>query len=637
MAFNRWALSLFLWVIFISVSIPRCYSDVRVVRYLPNSLYRFDNENTGEGKTFSSGGSLHRNTLVGTVIDSTIFDFQGYGTLPRRVVAIGDSALHLIAAVSHDETMRDRGTKYSYYFDSQFTNFGYISTGSGFGSLTGYGLPGAAIGNVAVIATTIDFFDSIPPWASFHDAFQGLGAFSCATVDPGDVFDACDQVYFPAIYSRNNIDGDMAMCGITLLPCSGGFPDIIVTHLEDGIGWIEGESLPTMDDSTLWNSDPNVPMIGGSDDGRVAIATTDFGTNVYTWESSDGGVTWGNRASITGYPPDPERIPPDSTSTEYRPLQNAAVEVSPGGVPHVVWTEYQARGNPSDSIYTPGVDGLWQYRTRLQHWDPVHGITTIYQYSVGLSDQAYGTAFSYNIGHPTIGFGESDEVIYVVTEGFVDSDRDLSNGFYFGDLYVSFSTDGGATWGDRVNVTNSPGSDDLYPSITRINLQGAFEEIDGYAVGGFDGVNDFTLLYQNDEVAGTFLMGDEPVPNFDWLLVASVDFAAIEPAGFRDRGGNGENEIPKTFALFQNYPNPFNPSTSIDYRVSERSLVKIEIFDLRGRLVRMLVNEEKETGEYAIRWNGKNRAGETVSSGIYLYKMKTGRGVVSIRKMIVLK
>lgn len=479
-----------------------------------------------------------RTSQVGSVVDSTTYDHQSNATLYQRIAAVGDSALHATAIISPDALFTERGMKYYYYQDGVFTDYGYVEgTGlgnqrGGFGSVVSYDVPELGIGNIAVMTSHTNLAGRPfgMHWYSFMDASQGSGTFTATEGPPGTGSDVCDAFLWPSLYITNDITGHMAMVGMTFSAiCSGGFDDIKVTHkTRADAAWGTPLLLDTLDDPGAWNVDPNIPMLAGADNGLMCVVSCDWGTNMYLWASFDGGVIWSDRVNISGYPTGPHNVPPDSTSTEYRPLQNNAIAVSPGGIPHVVWTEYQARGD-ADSIYTPGVSGLYQYRTRLRHWDPVHGLSTVYRHPAGIADLAHGTTFAYNVGHPVIGFGETEDIVFVVYEGFVDADQDPSNLIYFGDIYVSVSTDGGATWVDRVNVTASPGSDDLYPSIARTNPQGVIQELPGYSVGNPDGVNDFVMIYQNDDVAGTWVRAEEPVVNFDMMLVAPVDFEALGP------------------------------------------------------------------------------------------------------------
>ena len=93
------------------------------------------------------------------------------------------------------------------------------------------------------------------------------------------------------------------------------------------------------------------------------------------------------------------------------------------------------------------------------------------------------------------------------------------------------------------------------------------------------------------------------------------------------------------YALHQNYPNPFNPDTEIRYEVPEyagRTQVIITIYDVRGRLVKKLEDRERSAGEYRVRWNGLNESGESVSSGVYFYVLRTGQVTLS-RKLVLLR
>jgi hypothetical protein len=98
--------------------------------------------------------------------------------------------------------------------------------------------------------------------------------------------------------------------------------------------------------------------------------------------------------------------------------------------------------------------------------------------------------------------------------------------------------------------------------------------------------------------------------------------------------------VPRGFNLHQNYPNPFNPSTTITIDIpgvsGEKQHVEVTIYDIRGRRVKTLVDSDLESGNHRIHWNGRNEKGESASSGIYLYTLKTQKETFT-RKMTVLK
>jgi hypothetical protein len=91
-----------------------------------------------------------------------------------------------------------------------------------------------------------------------------------------------------------------------------------------------------------------------------------------------------------------------------------------------------------------------------------------------------------------------------------------------------------------------------------------------------------------------------------------------------------------SFQLYQNHPNPFNPVTYIRYEVNERTPVTLNVYDVQGRLVRQLVDTTREPGAYTAQWNGRNLNGESVSSGIYFYRLQAG-SEVQTKKMVMLK
>lgn len=90
-------------------------------------------------------------------------------------------------------------------------------------------------------------------------------------------------------------------------------------------------------------------------------------------------------------------------------------------------------------------------------------------------------------------------------------------------------------------------------------------------------------------------------------------------------------EIPKEFSLSQNYPNPFNPVTKISYRIPETALVKLKVFNLLGKEVLVLVDEERPAGKYEVSFNGENLA-----SGVYFYTLQANL-FSTYKKMILLR
>jgi hypothetical protein len=100
-------------------------------------------------------------------------------------------------------------------------------------------------------------------------------------------------------------------------------------------------------------------------------------------------------------------------------------------------------------------------------------------------------------------------------------------------------------------------------------------------------------------------------------------------------------EIPKGFGLSQNYPNPFNPSTAIRYSLPQAGFVTLKIYGILGQEITALVEGQRSAGQYVVGWDGRNRQGSAVGSGVYLYRLVvsggSGSGFVLVRKMTLVR
>jgi photosystem II stability/assembly factor-like uncharacterized protein len=93
---------------------------------------------------------------------------------------------------------------------------------------------------------------------------------------------------------------------------------------------------------------------------------------------------------------------------------------------------------------------------------------------------------------------------------------------------------------------------------------------------------------------------------------------------------------PAEFSLSQNYPNPFNPSTTINFSLAQKASVKLVVYDILGKEVRTLVNSNEAAGTYQVQWNGLNNNGQSVSTGIYIYRITAG-DFVQQKKLMFMK
>ncbi|HUU29014.1 MAG TPA: serine hydrolase [archaeon] len=142
-----------------------------------------------------------------------------------------------------------------------------------------------------------------------------------------------------------------------------------------------------------------------------------------------------------------------------------------------------------------------------------------------------------------------------------------------------------------------------------------------------------------EQVAGPEGLSAEDIAYLEQMM-ARMNLTPEQEAEFRLvlYGEAGAARLPKVFSLAQNSPNPFNPATTISYSVPEgnQEYVTLKVYDLRGRLVRTLVQDAREAGNYTVFWDGTDETGRRISSGVYLYRMKAGE-FVQTRKMVILK
>lgn len=144
---------------------------------------------------------------------------------------------------------------------------------------------------------------------------------------------------------------------------------------------------------------------------------------------------------------------------------------------------------------------------------------------------------------------------------------------------------------------------------------------------------------------------DESSPEWDTIYSCGLSLVWDSIPDFHDRWNFGSkfpvkilsvtdaDEVtnqPEEFVLYQNYPNPFNPVTSIQYAITNRQFVTLKVYDLIGKEVETLVNEELEAGIYKVEFNVAQVSRPEIASGIYFYKLEAGN-YTETKKMLLLK
>jgi photosystem II stability/assembly factor-like uncharacterized protein len=247
----------------------------------------------------------------------------------------------------------------------------------------------------------------------------------------------------------------------------------------------------------------------------------------------------------------------------------------------------------------------------------------------------------------------------------IDSNKNIYAGVLGGGIYKS--SDDGTTWTNIYQSSNSSSAissivvspngyifaSNIYEGILRSSDNGLTWQIMNTDAGYQDiyplGINKKGIIYTSGSNSKFYSSTDngntwnDITNNLTFTTVRNIKFdkddtmyIATDESVWRSNPDStvGIKNKPIAilhYSLSQNYPNPFNPNTQINYSVKDKGLVKIDIYDILGRKVESLVNEEKQPGNYSITFNAKS-----ITSGVYFYKLEIN-DYVSVKKMVFLK
>ena len=204
---------------------------------------------------------------------------------------------------------------------------------------------------------------------------------------------------------------------------------------------------------------------------------------------------------------------------------------------------------------------------------------------------------------------------------------------------------------DYVLTNTSPPAGYTAQRLLRVTNPGLVPQADGAIYTEYQGVGQCVYVGFDLSAVGSHRAGycsgatPTPAPDFrpgyyygrvELMRVILNNLFGLPPAG----GGGGTSGVePKAtyqWALSQNTPNPLGSGTEIRYEVARAAHVSIKVYNAMGQMVQVLKNERTEPGRYSLTWDGRNRSGERVSSGVYFYKMEAEQ-YSAVKKMLVVK
>ncbi|HEY3250293.1 MAG TPA: T9SS type A sorting domain-containing protein [Ignavibacteria bacterium] len=405
-----------------------------------------------------------------------------------------------------------------------------------------------------------------------------------------------------------------------------------------------------------WSS--RITIQGGSEDKNFAASddapsSTYYGRSYCVWSNfsvgnppivfsytTNGGVSWSSMSQI-------------NTSVSGHYSQGCDIAIGPTGQVYVCWA-----APTSSSPFTEDFLGFAVSTTGGSSWNVTNNAYDMNGIRAGTFN---GWNFRVN-GFPRIAVdrsgGPRNGWIYVVA-----SEKNLSPAGSDADVVLHKSTDGGTTWSAGVRVNQDPlnnGKVQFFPAI-RVDENGGVNVV-FYDNRNYPSVGDSCETFLARSVDGGTTWTDFVVSDHRWRVKGEVNLGSyggdyigitsgnnkIWPFWFDDKTGSmqawtcavtldpvgvttNNNEIPKQFSLGQNFPNPFNPNTLIDFSIPKAGKVSLEVFDIRGRKVATLIDEEKTAGNYRVDFYASD-----LSSGVYLYTLK-GDGVSLSKKMLLVK
>jgi len=531
----------------------------------------------------------------GDTVGITQYDYQTNGSTGNRIAVDSQGNIH----VAWTKGISRNATRHVYYNCKSPTGWGWPGTGTQVSIATGAGY------------TTMDVFPNDQAAIFYHRAptnneslFVAVDAAPCqgffdVHYVPNRLTSTHRYIWPYGAISRN---GDIHLVATWNNPTQGGWQDVIYTRsTDDGATWTAIQRFDTTETISSIITASHV-----SD--KVAIIychSTDTSVQVRNdvyYILSENGTTWdwvNGKVNLTEY----DQGGAGDTLFAYTDVD--AVFDNNDDL-HIIWN---AQFVPSE---VPHVNSMYYLNSRLMHYDITSGMMSQIQ---SWPDTSFPTAcdmggWNFTFAKMSIAADAFDN-LYVTYTSWDSSDCSVA-GFANGDIYLNYSTNGGASWSDQINLTN-----------TQTPLCEAGDCESDHWSSMAEKVNSaIHLFYVNDRDAGGWPQTEGAITDNPMLYLAYVP-----PTLGVDDGG----AVPKSFTLSQNYPNPFNAKTNIEFELEKASRVELTVYDVTGAKVATLLKGERPAGKNQVNWDAN-----AISSGVYYYTLRADGSEVT-KKMTLLK
>lgn len=196
------------------------------------------------------------------------------------------------------------------------------------------------------------------------------------------------------------------------------------------------------------------------------------------------------------------------------------------------------------------------------------------------------------------------------------------------EIYISISPDNGGSWSEPLSLNNQ----ETQPQFVGIKPMWVYpaSQIRYIGMQGDNKIGRLGLMFYDDYTWGSSVQ-TPPVGQNDGGRIMFCELEFVFPVSTNDAV-----TPPLAQMLHPNFPNPFNPSTTIVFTNPQTGNASLSVYNLKGQLVKTLINGTVNPGEHRVIWNGTDNSGKSVASGVYFYRL-TANGRTETRKMMLMK
>ena len=208
-----------------------------------------------------------------------------------------------------------------------------------------------------------------------------------------------------------------------------------------------------------------------------------------------------------------------------------------------------------------------------------------------------------------------------------------------------YENDGDENFNDLTIMTSEDGANSVYAvdldsdgDMDVLSASGGSDDnITWYENNGYENFSTHTITTNVASAYSVYVADVDSDGDIDVLSASYYDDKIAWYENIQIAGIINDNIITSNLIDLNNYPNPFNPTTTIEFSIQNNSKVKLTIYNINGQKIMTLVHNEFTQGNHSIIWNGDDESGNSVSSGIYMYKLKVNNKTEAVKKCLLLK